>query len=151
MYFDCKTKHFITIFYIFAIATSVGLAACVTQKDIGSSIPPLGERPLSLAEQQFLGLSFANKGQGMVLGPSFTRFYQNVRKLPIFKNAARAIIENRWGFTIIDDRVVGMTLARYNGRKILVLGCAACHACGGPFYPRPGQQDRGHYTSRSRS
>ncbi|MBX9768346.1 MAG: hypothetical protein K2X47_13815 [Bdellovibrionales bacterium] len=79
------------------------------------------------AEESFRQLHFFHKGRGMHLMPNLIEAvdkYRTFTQLPPVKS----MIQDRWGFNLVNQEIVGIFSESYSGFKVGVLGCVGCHS-----------------------
>lgn len=79
------------------------------------------------AEDTLRQLHFFHKGRGMHLMPNLIEAldkYRAATQLPPVKS----MIQDRWGFNLVDKEIVGIFSESYSGFQVGVLGCVGCHS-----------------------
>jgi hypothetical protein len=75
----------------------------------------------------FQNLNFFYKGRGMAISPDMIRLYDSMSKLGIGTGEGGPLYQ-RWGMMIEKNRVKGLFSEPYEGMKVGVMGCVACHS-----------------------
>lgn len=93
------------------------------------------------AGKEFLNTHFFENGRGMMLSPDLIKFISAFQKLNI-KNVSEKIFQDRYGFNLLDGKIVGLFDVKYKHLNVGVLGCTACHSgkAAGIFIPGLGNK-----------
>lgn len=75
----------------------------------------------------FKNLQFFYKGRGMAISPDLIRLYETMSRGGVGTQELGPIYQ-RWGLIFKDNQAVGITSVDYEGMKVGVLGCVACHS-----------------------
>ena len=94
-----------------------------------SSAPAVS--PVTSAQSELMDLDFFAQGAGMNLSPGILNKLDSIRILTQGTRADQKIsssLSERWGIQTQDQKLVGIKTIRYQGMKVGVLGCVACHS-----------------------
>jgi mono/diheme cytochrome c family protein len=79
------------------------------------------------AVEAFKSLNFFYKGRGMAISPDLIKLYESMSNARIGTGDLGPIYQ-RWGLVLEDNKVKGIYSVPYEGMKVGVLGCVACHS-----------------------
>lgn len=79
------------------------------------------------AVEAFKNLNFFYKGRGMAISPDLIKLYESMSNARIGTGDLGPIYQ-RWGLVFEDNKVKGIYSVPYEGMKVGVLGCVACHS-----------------------
>ncbi len=93
------------------------------------------------ASQQFLKTHFFENGRGMMISPDLVKLITTFQKMGI-KEVQKKIFQDRYGFNLLNKKIVGFFDVRYKHLRVGVLGCTACHSgkAAGFFIPGLGNK-----------
>lgn len=93
----------------------------------------------AVAQERLLKTHFFDEGRGMHLAPGYLRLYDAAS----WTGLTRPLVHDRWGFNVVDGKVIGLQDVRYKDMTVGVAGCAACHSgkAAGRFYPGLGNKN----------
>jgi len=77
--------------------------------------------------EAFKSLNFFYKGRGMAISPDLIKLYESMSNARIGTGELGPIYQ-RWGLVLEDNKVKGIYSVPYEGMKVGVLGCVACHS-----------------------
>lgn len=75
------------------------------------------------AAEEFKKLHFFTKGRGMMISPGLIEMYGKSGKL-----TKEIFMKKGFGLNVVDGEAIGLLETEYQGHKIGVLGCVACHS-----------------------
>ncbi len=83
------------------------------------------------AEKELSKLDFFNEGQGMHLSPGILGHLEKLRALVSGTRLDESVLQtltHRWGIQSNQKKLIGLKTVRYQGMKVGVVGCVACHS-----------------------
>src|SRR5690606_27662271 len=89
------------------------------------------------AQQELLQTHFYYQGRGMHMSPDIIKLYDWIkesRQESLELNfihqtqSLQDLMLRRWGFNLVDSKIIGLFSVDYKDLKVGVLGCVACHS-----------------------
>ncbi len=93
------------------------------------------------AGEEFLKTHFFENGRGMMISPDLVKFVTAFEKFGT-KEIKEKVFQDRYGFNLHNNDVVGFYDVKYKHLRVGVLGCTACHSgkAAGVFVPGLGNK-----------
>ena len=79
------------------------------------------------ATNAFVNLNFFYKGRGMAISPDLIKLYESMSSIGVGTSDLGPIYQ-RWGMLVENNKIKGLFSEPYEGMKVGVLGCVACHS-----------------------
>lgn len=120
--------RWITSFGLGMLFLSIVFAATAFARNGGGRVGDPRAKRDRAAREEIIGLHFFRGGYGMHIAPNLIDLAGAAEKLTRATGIDNPMLKHRYGLTQIDGKVIGLFNVDYEGIRVGVLGCVACHS-----------------------